>query len=108
MARRSASRFVSMMHIAWPGNTARRMYVGLDAEAIQIAPLVRSVLMVPWAVHVSARKVATSTMTALLSRSAEEEAVQTPVRASLSVEPTLSVILSIIFPLVDVQRATRS
>ena len=30
--------------------------------------LLRSVLMVPWAVHVSARKVATSTMTALLSR----------------------------------------
>lgn len=84
------------------------MYVGLDAEAIQIAPSVRSALTVPWAVLESARKVATSTTTVLLSRSAAGEAVQTRVRASLSVEPTLSVILSIIFPLVDVQRATRS
>jgi len=107
-ARRCASRSASTTRTVSPESTARRTSAGPAVGATPTAHSARFARMGLWEVRGNARRVATSTMTALLSRSAEEGPASTPATTSPSAAPTRSATPSTTFPLVDVQRATKN
>jgi len=86
-----ASKFASMMHIVWPENIAKRMFVDRDAGRIAIVLLVKFVEGVQKIASENVRMDATSAMTVLSAWSAGRACVRIPAMGSTSVAPTPSV-----------------